>query len=45
MKILIYAVLVYFAYRLFMPKSLQSGDKDKISHKEEDDYTEYEEID
>lgn len=43
LKILIYAVLIYFAYKLFIPKSLQSGHKENID-REEDEYTDYEEI-
>ena len=42
-KIIIYAVLAYFAYKLFVPKSLQSGFEE---HKEleDDEYTDYEEV-
>lgn len=43
-KLLIYAVLIYFAYRLFVPKSLQSGQRDYIEQ-EEDEFTDYEELD
>ena len=43
-KILIYAVLGYFAYRLFVPKSLQAG-PDESQENTDDEYTDYEEID
>ena len=38
-----YLVLGYFAYRLFIPKSLQAGSQDEIEETEEE-YTDYEEI-
>jgi hypothetical protein len=44
LKILIYAVLGYFAYRLFVPKSLQSG-SEEYKGLDDEEYTDYEEVD
>ncbi len=45
-KLLIYAVLIYFAYKLFIPKSLRSGPTEYLDQEREDeDYTDYEELD
>jgi len=42
-KLLIYGVLLYFAYKLFVPKFLQEGRKDQLEADDEE-YTDYEEI-
>ena len=42
-KILILGVLAFFAYRLFIPSSLQSGDSEN-KELDNEDYTDYEEI-
>lgn len=44
-KLLIYGVLIYFAYRLFIPKSLRAPDSTQLPDDENDDYIDYEEID
>ena len=43
LKLLMYLVLGYFAYKLFVPKSLQVGPQDE-SEASDDEYTDYEEI-
>jgi len=43
-KLLICGVLIYFAYKLFVPKFLQEGRNDQLQADEEE-YTDYEEID
>jgi len=43
-KLLFLGVLVYFAYRIFIPTSLPTGQKDSLEN-EEDEYTDYEEVD
>jgi len=44
-KLLIYGLLIYFAYKLFIPKSLKSGDEQTKLDADDEEYTDYEEID
>jgi len=43
-KLLFILVLVYFSYRLFVPKMLTTQDKDQIEEQEPDEFVDYEEI-
>jgi hypothetical protein len=43
-KILILGTLAFFAYRLFIPSSLQAGDNEN-KELDNEEYTDYEEVD
>ena len=44
LKLLFIAALVYFSYRLIKPKSLEGDKRDELSDRDDDGYTDYEEI-
>lgn len=44
-KLFIIGGLLYAAYRIYMPKSIEGSKNDVLSDYEEEDFTDYEEID